>query len=449
MKILFTQTENLSIMFDFQKNADCSSPKDVTRKPRDIFGRTEILPMPRCSDDRPRVRWMQPQLLQVKGETFVSLRDPAGIQSETMLLSPLAYQLTQLMDGLHSRPQILEQAQQRWGVQLQPQQLDQLLNSLEERYVLDNATSRGYLHDLPSRPAAHAGGAYPAEAEELRDFLDRLLHSPRPSLIGPSQAYLIPHIDLQRGQESYAQAWNHLRPQIDNFDLFVLLGISHAYCEHPFILTRKHYETPLGTVPTALDLVEELAQGLPFDPFLDEFNHLGEHSIEFQLIFLQHLTSRPKQVKVLPILCGSFQEYLDRPQWPEENPQVAAFLGRLESVLAGRPRTCWIASVDLAHMGQRFGGPALSLQDLGQLAQQDTESMERAAAGDARGFLATLQRDRGQRNYCGTSAIYSLLQVLRPAPGQLLHYQQCNEPRLTSTVTVASVSYPSPSGSAS
>ena len=389
---------------------------------------------------------MQPQLLHIKGETFVSLRDPAGIQSEVMLVSPMAYQLTQLMNGLLSRPEILQQAQLRWGYDLQLQQLDQLLHSLDERYALDNETSRGYLRNLPTRPAAHAGGAYPGQPDSLRSFLDRLLSPGNPGGSTPSHAYLIPHIDPERGRESYAQAWNHLRPRLDEYDLFVILGISHAYCENPFILTRKHFETPLGIVPTDLDWVESLASDLPFDPFLDEFNHLGEHSIEFQMIFLQHLCSRP--VAVVPILCGSFQDSLESTRWPEEDPRVAAFLEKLKR-LAERPRTCWIASVDLAHVGQRFGGPGLSPSDLEKLAQRDSHTMERAAAGDARGFLESLRSDGGQRNYCGTSAIYSMLQVLQPGPGTLLHYQQCNEPQLTSTVTVASVSFPSPSGSAS
>jgi len=395
--------------------------------------------MPRCSDDRPRVRWMQPELLQMKGETFVSLRDPAGIQPDLMLLSPLAYQLTQLMDGEFSRSEILEQARQRWGVRLQPEQLDQLLNSLEERFVLDNPTSRNYLRDLPCRPAAHAGSAYPAEPEALAEFLENLLNEGTINPGPASGAYLIPHIDLRRGRESYARAYNHARGGLDEFDLFVILGITHAYSHNPFVLTRKDFETPFGRVSTDLELVERLALGLPFDPFLDEFNHLGEHSIEFQLVFLQHLRRRP--LKILPILCGSFQPFLEQPRWPEEDSRVESFLKQLGEVIP-REKTCWIASVDLAHMGERFGGPSLSVTQLQRIEERDRDSMEKAAAGQARPFLASLQEDGGQRNYCGTSAIYSLLQVLQPGPGTLLHYQQCNEPGLTSTVTVASVSFP-------
>ncbi len=439
MKILFIKSENLSILFDFQKNAVSISPTRLSPKPRESSGLPEKVPMSRCIDDRPRVRWMQPELLQVKGETFVSLRDPAGIQPDLMLLRPLAYQLIGLMDGLSSRSQILNLARERWGVSLQPEQLDQLLNSLEERYVLDNATSRGYLADLPCRPAAHAGSAYPAEAQELREFIDQLLSEGPKNTAAASPAYLIPHIDMRRGRESYARAYNHAAAGLEDFDLFVVLGITHAYSHNPFVLTRKDFETPLGRVQTDLELVEKLAEDLPFDPFLDEFNHLGEHSIEFQLIFLQHLHPRP--VKILPILCGSFQDCLENPHWPEEDERVAHFLQKLGQIVP-RERTCWIASVDLAHMGQRFGGPPLSVSDLQKIEARDRESMREAVAGQARNFLATLQGDRGQRNYCGTSAIYSLLQVLQPGPGTLLHYQQCNEPGLTSTVTVASASFP-------
>ena len=318
--------------------------------------------MPRCSDNKPRMRWMQPEVLHIEGETLIGLRDPAKIHEGVMLLSPLAYRLTQLMDGLLERPQIVEQARAHWGIALSVEQLGQLLDSLEEHYALDNARSRGYLEALSVRPAAHAGGGYPAQPDKLHHFLDQLLQTgPTPEL-APARAYLIPHIDLSRGKESYAAAWNHLRPNLKDFDLFVVLGISHAYSQNPFILTRKDFETPLGRVETDATLVTQLASNLNFDPFLDEFNHLGEHSIEFQLVFLQHLCQHP--FKVLPILCGSFQECLEQPLEPESRPEVRHFFSSLERLLAGRSKTCWIASVDLAHVGQRFGGPALTTEAL-------------------------------------------------------------------------------------
>lgn len=397
--------------------------------------------MPTCADPYPRVRWLQPQLVQVQGETCVALQDAAGLHPQPIVVTPVAYQLIQLMDGTRLRADIVRQARLRFGLQLEAHHLDGLVDQLDEILVLDNSRSRAALEALQPRPAAHAGSAYPDEPGELRAFLDELLDAAPPSSRSRSaSAYLIPHIDLTRGRDSYAAAWRDAQPGLGEFDLFVLLGISHAPAGAPFILTRKDFATPLGVVPTAVELVDALARDLPFDPFADEFNHLGEHSIEFQLPFLQHLAPGPFQV--LPILCGSFHEWLEEPGWPEEgSPEVSAFLRRLGEVLLQRPRTCWIASVDLAHVGQRFGGPALSEESLQALEQSDRSTLAGAVEGSARRFLQGLQSDRGQRNYCGTSAIYSLLHVLRPGEGKLLHYQQCNEPGLTSTVTVAAVSY--------
>ena len=402
--------------------------------------RNELLQMAQCLDARPKIRSLTPQLMELQDGTFVGLSDPARLCQGTMLLSPPAYRLTQLMNGLLERPEILRLAADRLGIRLTAEQLGELIDSLDEYRLLDNATTRGYLEQLPARPAAHAGSAYPEQPQELKAFLDNLLDQPLQIPHFSSRAYLIPHIDLERGRESYAQAWNHLRPQLEEFDTFVILGISHAHSQYPFVLTRKDFDTPLGRAQTDLEAVEKLAGALPFDPFVDEFNHLGEHSVEFQVLFLQHLCQRP--FKVVPILCGSFHDCLTSTSWPEEQSEVSGFLDVLRDLLATQRRCCWIASVDLAHMGQRFGGPRLSSPGLELLQQQDLATMQYAVDSDARGFLQSLKQDRGERNYCGTSAIYSLLRILEPPPGRLLHYQQCNEPGLTSTVTVAAACYP-------
>lgn len=394
----------------------------------------------RCLDERPKVRWLRPELVEVEGKNMVALSDPAQLHQGTLLLSPLAYQITRLLDGTRLRSEITDKVQDLFGAPLSLEQLGQLLDSLEQVSALDNPRTRGYLYSLEARPAAHAGSAYPEEPEALARFLDQLLDSSDSGPDFDSNAYLIPHIDLRRGQESYAFAWNHLRSQLKHFDRFVILGISHAYSQKPFVLTRLNFETPLGKVETDRKAVEQLASALSFDPFTDEFNHLGEHSIEFQLIFLQHLCSRP--FTILPILCGSFQEFLESPAAPESQPENLDFFQSLRQLLGNCPSTCWLASVDLAHLGQRFGGPPLNLMALERLEALDRTTMEKAVAADAEGFLESLRVDQGGRNYCGTSAIYTLLKVLQPPAGQLLHYQQCNESQLTSTVTVASACYP-------
>lgn len=392
--------------------------------------------------EKPRLRSLEPVPLEHDGQSVVALRDPAGLCNSMLVLTPAAYHLTRLMNGERTPQDILARFRSMAGLEIPGEALRALLEQLDEALALDNDRSRAFLHALPARPMAHAGSAYPAEPDGLVDFLEQLM-ADRDDFAPPSRelrAVMVPHIDLRRGAESFGCAFRELRQHRQKFDTYVVLGISHAYTHSPFVLTRMDFETPLGSVACDRDFVDELAAGLDFDPFRDEFNQLGEHSIEFQAIFLKHIAPN---ARIVPILCGSFHSCLDaaHPCSPRTLAGVPSFLTSLQACLGKRERVCLLASVDLAHVGQRFGGPRLSLDDLERLGQMDQVSLEKACGGDAEGFIASLQVDGGERNYCGTSAIYTMLECLPGAQGQLHHYQQCNEPGNTSTVTVASAGY--------
>ena len=373
----------------------------------------------------------------------IALKDGAGLCNGLLVLSPLAYQLTTLMDGTRTPQEICQTFQALSGQHLELELMEQLLAQLDESLALDNARSRQILRALPERPAAHQGGAYPAQGPELERFLASILDSgpciefPKKTLEG----VIVPHIDLQRGSSSYGVAFRELSEHVEQYDTFVILGISHAMSTQPFILTRMNFATPLGTVETDQEFVTRLAEKLDFDPFEDEFNHLAEHSVEFQAVFLRYLLRRP--FKIVPVLCGSFHRCLmgDEAISPRRLNGVASFLARLTEILKESPRTLVIASVDLAHQGVRFGGEGLTIPALRELENADRATLEKAVKGQSEAFIASLQSDRGARNYCGTSAIYTMLEVLGNPRGALHHYQQCNEAGNTSTVTIAAAGF--------
>ncbi|MBI3928558.1 MAG: AmmeMemoRadiSam system protein B [Armatimonadetes bacterium] len=398
--------------------------------------------------ERPVARPLEPVPIQYGGSTMIALRDPSGLSERIIMLQPAAYTLLQFMDGSNTREEILEKFQAWSGVILRRNLLDDLLEQLEANLVLDSPQARLALDRRVHRPAAHAGAAYPADRRELRLFLDGLLalrKNQTPATTGMSLvATVAPHIDLQRGASCYSVAYNELIAHAIPQRTFVVLGISHALSRSPFILTRKSFQTPLGPVPTDQEFVGELADACEFDVFLDEYNHFGEHSVEFQAVLLRHVYP-DAALKIVPVLCGSFHRPLLEGGSPRDIPGVASFLAALRGALQKRPGEAFVlASVDLAHVGERFGGSALSEEQLGELAAKDRDSLLRAVEGDAEGFFATLQADRGERNYCGTSAIYTMLEVLGNPRGQLHRYDQCNEPGNASCVTVAAAGYYSP-----
>ena len=76
----------------------------------------------------------------------------------------------------------------------------------------------------------------------------------------------------------------------------MILGVAHQYCQRRFALTRKDFETPLGLVPTDREYVDQIAALAGRDLFEDELSHRTEHSIEFQVVFLQYVLGEERPV---------------------------------------------------------------------------------------------------------------------------------------------------------
>src|SRR2546425_12185775 len=148
----------------------------------------------------------------------------------------------------------------------------------------------------PTRPASHAGGAYPGKPDELRTTMDAFFtHEEGPGAIAwppklgspPVEAIIAPHIDFHRGGPAYAWAYRDLAERCAA-DLFVIVGTCHVGMGHPFALTRKDYDTPLGPARADRDFVEALAARAAQDCFGSELAHRNEHSIEVHAVFLQY-----------------------------------------------------------------------------------------------------------------------------------------------------------------
>jgi AmmeMemoRadiSam system protein B len=364
------------------------------------------------------------------------LRDPAELSEDQLLVTLPALYLIELADGSRSRKQIADEFARLTGLEMPEDLFDQLLERLDRSYLLDNERARARLDAISPRPYRLSGSAYPQDRAELRVFLDDLIGAEDPADSPPLRASILPHIDFFRGRDAYRAGYRHFIQGLGRGPLtVVVLGISHAHSRTPFILTRKDFATPMGVVRTDQQLVSRLAQDLPFDPFLDEYNHMTEHSIEFHAVLLRHLAGPERELSIVAVLCGSFQEALRMRFSPRELPGVREFLAALHALKNDRPDLHFLASVDLAHMGLNFDQAPMDAQQLQELARQDAATLEQVERGDAEGFFATLQADRGIRNYCGTPAIYSLLDLF-PQPFRLQRYQQCNESDLSSTVTV-------------
>jgi len=379
---------------------------------------------------------------------MVGLRDPHQISPHILGVSADVAYLLQFFDGGHTLEEIRSEYFKIFRKELPETLLHQVVETLDQSYFLDNETFRGHFTTLResfrranTREAFHSGASYPSDSVALRQTLGELFSPPKgPGLPGDRtdrvlQGLIVPHIDLRIGGHAYARAYKELA-EAQKPDLIIVFGTAHSGLKNHFSLTRKSFRTPLGELPVDTEFLDRLFSFFPSDLLTEEFAHRTEHTIEFQVLFLQLLFGA--QVSFVPILC-SFAHSMVRQGTSAE--QIRSFLAALRNTIRtdGR-RICLIASADLAHVGPRYGdSQRFSGESLANIKEADLEMLRHAQRIDAEGFLDYIAREEDRRRICGFSPVYALLNVLDAREGVLLAHDHGDMDTLGSVCSFASM----------
>jgi AmmeMemoRadiSam system protein B len=411
---------------------------------------------------RPILRALEVIPIGTEKDLAFALRDPDGF-GETVVVPYAAAILATLMNGQRTLAEIQVAFKRQIGAQVALTDLQRLVADLEEAYLLDSPRFAAYrqkqIDDYlrsPVRPAAHAGSSYANDPAVLRAELDALFTAKGgPGPIDPAAqpdgrqlcAAVSPHIDLHRGGVTFAWAYRRIVEQSEA-DLFVIFGTAHGPMRQLFSVCRKDFDTPLGVVQTDQGFIDRLSKhldsslaGQQIDLFEDQLAHRHEHSIEFQAMFLQYVLGGKRDFRIVPILVGSFQPFMEESSEPDDSPEFISLVAALRSAAQEHSgRVCYISGADLAHIGIRFGDEEpLDEARLTEQSADDRQLLEAVCRGDAAALFRHVA-DNGDRNrICGLAPTYTLLQVVEPARGELLRYDQAVEPDGSSCVSFASV----------
>lgn len=366
------------------------------------------------------------------------IRDPFHYSDATLLIPPGLVQGLMFFDGEHSALDLKEFLVRATG-QLDVSNLQtHLEDTLRQAGFLEDETFEQMkaevektFREAPYREPSHAGSGYPDEPQELQTEFDSYLALGEGEtdleIQGKTRAIVAPHVSPFGGIDAYRAAYRSLRAE-DADRTFVILGTSHYGMPDRLGLTRKPFLTPYGQARTDLGLVEQILHGTGDAALMEDYCHSVEHSVEFQVVFLQHLFG--PQVKIVPILCGSYARSLTGGGMPEEDEKVRRILGTLGEVAASQgEKLVWVLGVDMAHMGSRYGDrfeASAGRDDMEEVARRDRLRIEHMAQGDAQGFWELVQENRDDLKWCGSAPIYTFLRAVPEARGSLLRYQQWN-----------------------
>ena len=254
------------------------------------------------------------------------------------------------------------------------------------------------------RQSVIAGSWYPGQPDELRRTLEGYLADAEKVELGGKpregelKALISPHAGYAYSGPTAAYAYKQLEDGPAFETVAVLSPLHQSYPVRFAVTGANYYETPLGLVEVDAELVEALGK----EAALNRVGLDGEHSLEIQLPFLQHVLGN---FTLLPVMLGE----------PLTSDRGLAACRELSAALAKllRDREALIvASTDLAH-----------LYDYDDVVRHDRVVIELVERFDIEGLARALIEGRGQA--CGGAPVVTALltaQALGANRATVLHY---------------------------
>ena len=376
----------------------------------------------------------------------ILVRDRYRFTAAWLIIPALLVQGLKYFNGAHTDQDLAIELSRLTGLPDTAEIAHNLINALDTSGFLENDTFTRMREscyrdfaESPVRKAQFAGSGYPSSAGEIGSVWQNYLAGPSPSTQGGVLGIAAPHVTPSGGWQSYGAAYRSLTPDLHD-RTFIILGTSHYGQGNRFGLTRKPFETPLGITRTDTALLDTLAAQPAVN--MEDYCEVIEHSIEFQVLFLQHLYG--PDVKILPLLCGHFAQSIIHGGKPEDDDLVRRFFGTLGDIAAREAdRLFWVMGVDLAHIGSRYGDSFAAHAEQDEMLRVKERDMQRIAslnAGDSDTFWAQVQEHHDDLRWCGSSPLYTFMQIMPNARGTLQHYEQWNIDA-QSVVSMAGISF--------
>jgi AmmeMemoRadiSam system protein B len=364
------------------------------------------------------------------------LRDPLRYCEDVLIIPPSWVPVLGCLDGKHTEVDVQALlVRQRGGELVLSHEVREFVSLLQSRGFLETEefsalqeARHAEFRAADERVPVHAGAAYPDDAQLLKDTLGSYFSRLESAVAGGDLVGVAaPHVSPDGGKDCYAAAYDRLDSSLAE-KTFVILGTSHYGRPNTFGLTRKSFTTPLGKVEVDEESVEFLTKEASAVVEMEDYCHAIEHSIEFQVVFLQYRLGVP--VRIIPILCGPFMESLEDGGSPESNGLGVFFDALAELARERNEDLFWILGIDLAHIGKRYGDPFPATAHEGPMAGVETEDwkrLDRVCEADLAGLIELVQPEMDHLKWCGFSPLYTFLASLgrvQDIRGRVLKYQQ-------------------------
>jgi hypothetical protein len=150
----------------------------------------------------------------------------------------------------------------------------------------------------------------------------------------------VPHAGWTFSGPAAALVFSAVKERHENVHTFIIFGAAHGYFSRtPALYDKGNWITPLGEVAVDEQLAQDILKTQTADS--DPDAHEGEHSIEVQVPFIQHLFP---DAMILPIITPP----------DDQAVKLGQAVGEIAAGESDKKIVC-IGSTDLTHYGPRYG----------------------------------------------------------------------------------------------
>ncbi len=418
---------------------------------------------------------------------ILGLADARQISEKVVFTVPAVQMLLPLMDGTRDLNQIVSEvgrgltlehlqnlvAQLDDGVLLEGPKFQAVLQKMREDYdaspVLPPASTAAFADAVLKRKndggdVSGADDYSEADRKQVGDLLNQWMDKAleqsqvdKTPFSALPKAIVAPHIDYARGWLNYGSIYGRLRgtPRPDRI---VVLGTNHFGMGTGVVGCDKGFQTPLGLSPLAQDVLDgvkrELGGGDKAERLTaNRFDHEREHSIELQILWLQHLWGPDANGGGagghVPVWAALVHDPAvnSGESYDGQGLGLEAFAAALKKTIENLPGTTLVvSSADLSHAGPAFGDP----KPLGgqtpeadearkKLAQHDLSMLDMVVKNKPSELIASMAWQQNPTRWCSTGNIAAALMVTEPSEVKLLNYAAAMDQQGMSFVSSAAM----------
>lgn len=284
-------------------------------------------------EEKPKLRYFD----VIPDKRGFIVHDPFSMSKE-MFFSRDSFLLLTLIDGKNTLSDIKSKFLEMTGIILSNLEIINFINELDKNYLLYNERFLKRIEEEKGKMKKKEFKEIKIDnrLKELKEFFKKR----NLDITKKIKGVIIPHIDIFLAKETYQKFFSFLKNVKEK--VIAIFGVPHFWFEIPFSLFPKNFKVDDKIVETEINFVNKIKEKFDYDITSDYFSFKREHSIEFPLIFISFLE---EDKKVLTFLVSES----NREKLKEKAKKL------LEVIREKEDEFFFISSIDLSHVGRKFG----------------------------------------------------------------------------------------------